>query len=144
VADEPVGVMIPQRYCKLESPGQCQDAKWVITYTSITQKLPTRASDPQLYVLLDGAIPVVVFRGFKETITVYQVLAPGTSQGSSTPPVTPTPTVTTTVSPAATATATMAPVVNPPPAPTATARPTAVPTATPIPEPTATPTPTTP
>lgn len=144
VADEPVGVMIPQRYCKLESPSQCQDAKWVITYTSITQKLPTRASDPQLYVLLDGSITVAEFRGFKETITVYQVLVPGSTQDPSTPPVIPTPTVTTTTTPVATATPTTAPAVNPPPGPTATPVPTATPTATPSPEPTASPEPTPP
>lgn len=141
VADEPVGVMIPQPYCKPDYPGQCQDAKWVITYTSITQQLPTRASDAELYVLLDNAREVAVFRGFKETITVYHVDA-----GTNTPPPpnpdgSPTPSATTT--PGAAPTATPTPVINSPP-PSATATPKAVPTATatatPAPVPTATPT----
>jgi hypothetical protein len=132
VADEPVGVMIPQPYCKLEYPGQCQDAQWVITYTSITQKLPTRASDSQLYVLLDNAQEVAVFRGFKETITVYHVA------GSATPnALTPSGVPAATATPSATATSTLIHVRNPPAAPSP--KPSAAPTEVPTPVPTATP-----
>ncbi|HEU4785487.1 MAG TPA: glycosyltransferase [Ktedonobacterales bacterium] len=129
LADEPVGVMIPQPYCKLESAGTCPNVKWIVTYTSLTQKLPTQASDPQLYVLLQGSEKVVVFVGFKETITVYRVV----DVGNALPP-TPPPTATPTVAPTAAPTA--------PQKPAPTARPTtSAPTATPT---TPAPTPTTP
>lgn len=134
LADEPVGVMIPQPYCKLESAGTCPDVKWIVTYTSLTQKLPTQASDPQLYVLLQGAEKVVVFVGFKETITVYRVVDAG--DGPPPPLLVPTgtPTAAPTVAPTAVPTAPRKPV------PTATST-TPAPTATPTtPAPTATPT----
>jgi putative flippase GtrA/glycosyltransferase involved in cell wall biosynthesis len=133
LADEPVGVMIPQRYCKLESAGTCPDVRWVVTYTSLTQKLPTQASDPQLYVLLHEAELVQVFHGFKETITVYRIVGNATVQPPPTIP-TGTPTVVPTV------VTTPVPTVTHRPVPTATPT-TPVPTATPTtPVPTATPT----
>jgi putative flippase GtrA/glycosyltransferase involved in cell wall biosynthesis len=134
LADEPVGVMIPQPYCKLESAGTCPDVKWIVTYTSLTQKLPTQASDPQLYVLLQGAEKVVVFVGFKETITVYRVVDAGNVLPP-TPPIV-VPTVAPTVAPTAAPTTPQkpAPTVTPTtPAPTATA--TSAPTATTPPSP---------
>jgi len=137
LADEPVGVMIPQPYCKLESAGTCPNVKWIVTYTSLTQKLPTQASDPQLYVLLHGAERVVVFEGFKETITVYRVVDAG---NASPPPVVPTgtPTAAPTVAPTAVPTAPRKPVPTATlPKPTATATPT--PTATPEPSPSSVP-----
>jgi 4-amino-4-deoxy-L-arabinose transferase-like glycosyltransferase/GT2 family glycosyltransferase len=73
LADQPVGVMIPQRYCELEAAKTCPHVKWIITYTSLTQKLPSQVTDPQLYVYLADARLVTVFRGFKETIRVYQL-----------------------------------------------------------------------
>jgi cellulose synthase/poly-beta-1,6-N-acetylglucosamine synthase-like glycosyltransferase len=136
LADEPVGVMIPQPYCKLESAGSCPDVKWVVTYTSLTQKLPTQASDPQLYVLLHEAEMVQVFRGFKETITVYRVVA-----AVDVPTPTPTPIGTPTVIPTVAPTAVPTAVPTAPRKPVPTATPTPVPTATPTPVPTATPTP---
>jgi hypothetical protein len=130
LADEPVGVMIPQPYCKLESASTCPDVKWIVTYTSLTQKLPTQASDPQLYVLLHGAEKVVVFYGFKETITVYRVVDAGNAPP--TPPLAPTgtPTVVPSVAPTAAPTAPRKPAPTAtPPQPTATV--TLAPTATP-------------
>jgi putative flippase GtrA/glycosyltransferase involved in cell wall biosynthesis len=135
LADEPVGVMIPQPYCKLESASTCPDVKWIVTYTSLTQKLPTQASDPQLYVLLQGAEKVVVFVGFKETITVYRVVGAGNVL-----PSTPQPTVVPTVVPTVAPTA--APTAPQKPAPTATPTTPATPaTATPAPTATTPPSP---
>ena len=74
LADEPVGVMIPQHYCKLESAATCPDVTWIVTYESLTQKLPSQASDPQLYALLAHAKLVTVYTGFKETLKIYQVI----------------------------------------------------------------------
>jgi hypothetical protein len=73
IADEPVGTLIPEQYCKLEDAQFCTNAKWIVTYVSLTEQLPTRASDPELYVLLGESHQVAVFHGFKETITVYKV-----------------------------------------------------------------------
>ncbi len=75
LADEPIGVMIPQRYCKLENAATCPNPKYIITYISLTEHLPTQASDTRLYYLLAHSTQMVVFTGFKETITVYEVNA---------------------------------------------------------------------
>jgi hypothetical protein len=73
LADEPVGTLVPQAYCKLEAAAKCPHVTWIITYTSLTQHLPTKTSDPKLYTLLAQSSAVVIFTGFKETITVYEV-----------------------------------------------------------------------
>jgi hypothetical protein len=142
LADEPVGVMIPQQYCKLESAATCPDVKWIIAYTSLTEHLPTQASDPQLYVLMGESQVVTVIHGFKETITVYHVGTSDTqTQGTQSTipvPVVPTPVVTavpTVVPTAVPVVPTATPVVPTatPLVPTATP---VVPTATPVPSPT--------
>jgi 4-amino-4-deoxy-L-arabinose transferase-like glycosyltransferase len=71
LADETVGDIIKQPYCPLWQTPTCgQHASYIITYQSYTQQLP---NVPELKRLIATSTLLVRFKGFKETITVYQI-----------------------------------------------------------------------
>lgn len=71
LADESVGVPIRAPYCKLEEAERCLPAAtWLVTYESITQKLPDIAALTQARA---AAVQCAQFTGFKETITIYRI-----------------------------------------------------------------------
>jgi hypothetical protein len=73
VTEEPIGVLIPQSYCKLVETASCgRSARYVVLYRSHTQEPPTNASLEQK---MAGARVLATFVGFKEQITVYRVRA---------------------------------------------------------------------
>ncbi|MEO7904536.1 MAG: hypothetical protein ABIR91_01935, partial [Candidatus Saccharimonadales bacterium] len=73
IADESVGVIIPQPYCKTWRGDTCKGATYVISYTSQTQKQSTENGLPAL--IATGS-KVYEIAGFKETITVYKLPHP--------------------------------------------------------------------
>jgi 4-amino-4-deoxy-L-arabinose transferase-like glycosyltransferase len=71
ITEEPIGMMIPQPYCKMWRAASCAGvAKYVITYESHTQHIPTI---PGLQQLLQRSTPVKVIIGFKEKLTVWRI-----------------------------------------------------------------------
>lgn len=71
LAEEPVGVMIPQRYCNLYRAGACRTvADYIITYTTRQHPAPTY---PALQQLLAHSREVKIFTGFKETLTIWRI-----------------------------------------------------------------------
>lgn len=72
LTEETVGMIVPQPYCKLVEADRCQQAAFVILYTSHTQRPPR---EPALAAILREARLEATFRGFKETIRVYRTLA---------------------------------------------------------------------
>ncbi|WP_028061981.1 ArnT family glycosyltransferase [Solirubrobacter soli] len=69
LTEETIGAIVPQPYCKFYKTRLCASrAQYVITYTSRTQAPP---DDPRLKDLIARSAPIKVFKGFKETITVY-------------------------------------------------------------------------
>lgn len=73
IADESVGVLIPQPYCNMWRGNMCEGAKYVITYESQTQKKPTENGMEEL---LASSKKLRVVDGFKEVITVYRLNTP--------------------------------------------------------------------
>jgi 4-amino-4-deoxy-L-arabinose transferase-like glycosyltransferase len=70
LTEETIGAIVPQPYCKFYKVGLCADrADYVVTYTSRTQAPP---DDPRLKSLIARSKPIKTFKGFKETITVYE------------------------------------------------------------------------
>ena len=70
LTEETIGAIVPQPYCKFHKTGLCASrADYVITYTSRTQAPP---DDPRLERLIASSKPLKQFKGFKETITVYE------------------------------------------------------------------------
>lgn len=70
LADEPIGVLVPQPYLQTDlwAAGINQlPPDLIVTYTSLTQKLPT-----EVETALIRATPVFTATGFKETIVVYE------------------------------------------------------------------------
>jgi hypothetical protein len=68
LADEPIGMNVPQPYCKLEDVAQCAGTPtWAVIYISHTQKLPDNHT---LYRLLAPGHTCATFIGFKEVITI--------------------------------------------------------------------------
>ena len=71
VTEEPIGVMIPQPYCKMWRAASCAGvAKYVMTYESHTEHIP---NIPGLQLLLQHSTRVKVIVGFKEKLTVWRV-----------------------------------------------------------------------
>lgn len=70
VTEESVGTSIVQPYCKLAFARYCQDAEYLIIYTSATQQPPDSRS---VQVLRERAVPLTLFKGFKEEISIYQL-----------------------------------------------------------------------
>lgn len=73
IADESVGAVIPQPYCKMWRGADCPGATYIITYTSATQQLP---DDPELEGLIASAAKIYEIEGFKEDIIVYRLSEP--------------------------------------------------------------------
>lgn len=72
VADQTVGVAIPQKYCTIEKAVMCaSNADYVVTYVSFTQKLPLY--EPSFKALTERMTKVVSFIGFRENVTVWKV-----------------------------------------------------------------------
>jgi 4-amino-4-deoxy-L-arabinose transferase-like glycosyltransferase len=72
VAPEQIGDDIKQPWCSVYRAPVCRySATYVITYITFLQGNPP--DDPVLYELLRNSTPVVTFRGFKETVTVWRV-----------------------------------------------------------------------
>jgi hypothetical protein len=76
VTEEEIGDEIPQPWCTVARAGVCLGAAaYAITYTSYLQPAAPPA-DTTFHAMMTGAAPVAVFKGFKETITVWRLRAP--------------------------------------------------------------------
>lgn len=71
LTEEPVGIMIPQRYCNLYRAGACRTvANYIVTYSTRQHPVPT---NPALQQLLARSKEVRIFTGFKETLTIWRI-----------------------------------------------------------------------
>jgi 4-amino-4-deoxy-L-arabinose transferase-like glycosyltransferase len=71
---ESIGDEIRQPWCSEQRAKACSDANYVITYDTYLQGNPP--NDPAFAAMISpssGAVKVAVFKGFKETVTVYEV-----------------------------------------------------------------------
>lgn len=76
LADEPIGVLIPQPYMPMDlwALGRYDSRPdFVVTYSSLTEHLP---DSPSLQHLLSESQRLLTVTGFKETIMVYEVHQP--------------------------------------------------------------------
>jgi 4-amino-4-deoxy-L-arabinose transferase-like glycosyltransferase len=73
ITEESIGVMIDQPYCNTWRGDTCQDASYVITYTSHTQQLSTDNNLPRV---IASGFEVFRTTGYKEQLTVYRLPKP--------------------------------------------------------------------
>jgi hypothetical protein len=70
LTEQPIGTMIRQPYCQLTDYTDCPNPRWVIEFTSLTEKPP---DDPGLQALVADSTLRATYVGFKEVVTVYEV-----------------------------------------------------------------------
>lgn len=71
ITEESIGTLIPQPYCKMWRTVWCdEEASYVITYESHTQKLP---GNRRLHQLIHSGKALETFEGFSREITVYRI-----------------------------------------------------------------------
>lgn len=73
IAEESVGALISQPYCKIYRADQCTSARFLIVYESHTLHPPDNVTVK--YAMAAGS-KLAAFTGFKERITVYQISQP--------------------------------------------------------------------
>jgi 4-amino-4-deoxy-L-arabinose transferase-like glycosyltransferase/glycosyltransferase involved in cell wall biosynthesis/putative flippase GtrA len=72
VTEEEIGDEIKQNWCAVTIVGKCRfKATYAITYKTYLQANPP--SDPALASMMEGAVPVKTFTGFKEIVTVWKL-----------------------------------------------------------------------
>jgi 4-amino-4-deoxy-L-arabinose transferase-like glycosyltransferase len=73
IADEAVGDLIPQPYCREQDTGACAHrASYAITWKTYLQS-SFALGDPAFHTLMDGAQPVRSFTGFNGTLTIWKL-----------------------------------------------------------------------